>query len=82
MLQKHLRNRIFKYLVKKFPIKVDKYECNDLQMYLFMGQYLIHHMATAIFSNLLRVDEFKIVSNVYIMGLPHLLKVRWKGKMH
>ena len=24
----------------------------------------------------------QIVSNVYIMGLPHLLKVRWKGKMH
>ena len=46
---------------------------NDLQMYLW---------ATVIFSNLLRVDEFEIVSNVYIMGSPHLLKVRWKGKMH
>ena len=48
----------------------------NLQMYLFIGQYLIHHMAIVIFSNLLRVDEFKIVNNVYIMGSPHLLKVR------
>ena len=63
-------------------IIVNTYEWNDLQMYQFMGQYLIHHMATVIFSNLLRVGEFKIVSNVYIMGSPHLLKVRWKGKMH
>ena len=37
---------------------------------------ILYRMVIVMFSNSLRLEEFKTVSHVYIMGLPHLLKVR------
>ena len=36
----------------------------------------VYRMVIVMFSNSLRLEDFKTVSHVYIMGLPHLLKVR------
>ena len=37
---------------------------------------ILYRMVIVMFSNSLRLEDFKTVSHVYIMGLPHLLKVR------
>ena len=41
-----------------------------------LAHLYLYRMVIVLFSNSLRLEEFKTVSHVYIMGLPHLLKVR------